>query len=102
MLVDPAQAFVEVCFEARGYDATTTAAIAADAGVGVGTLYGYFTDKRAILLEVLDATVNQIADHVVAQLEPAAWRAADPRERVRALIDTVFHTRSISPGKITL
>jgi len=86
------------CFEEHGYDKTTTAAIAAHAGIAVGTLYGYFRDKRAILLELIDATTNEIAEHVVKGLEPDAWRGADPRERTRELIDAIFHTRSFNPG----
>jgi AcrR family transcriptional regulator len=86
------------CFEARGYDATTTAQIARRAGVGVGTLYGYFKDKREILLEVVETTTRQIVDHVLRSLEPAAWRDRDPRASVRALIDALFHTRTFNPG----
>ncbi len=86
------------CFERDGYEATTTAAIAAAAGVAVGTLYGYFEDKRAILLELLERTVGEIADPVVRGLDPDLWRGGEPRERVRGLIDAVFHTRTVSPG----
>jgi AcrR family transcriptional regulator len=86
------------CFETRGYDETTTAAIARKAGIAVGTLYGYFRDKRAILLELLDDTTKTIGDYVVQNLDPALWRDANPRESVRTLIDAVFHTRTINPG----
>lgn len=86
------------CFEESGYDKTTTAAIARRAGIAVGTLYGYFRDKRAILLELIDRTTNEIADYVVKGLDPDAWRDADPRENTRALIDAIFHTRSFNPG----
>jgi len=86
------------CFEEHGYDKTTTAAIAARAGIAVGTLYGYFRDKRAILLELIDATTNEIADHVIKSLDPEAWRGADPRARARELIDSILHTRSFNPG----
>jgi len=86
------------CFEQGGYDETTTAAIARRAGIGVGTLYGYFPDKRAILLELLDGTVRAIADHVVEGLAPARWREGDPRAHIRALIEAVFSARHFSPG----
>jgi AcrR family transcriptional regulator len=86
------------CFERDGYDRTTTAAIAAEAGIAVGTLYGYFRDKRSILLELIGRTTEEIADHVVKGLDPEAWRGADPRANTRALIDAIFHTRSFNPG----
>jgi AcrR family transcriptional regulator len=86
------------CFEKRGYEETTTAEIARRAHIAVGTLYLYFTDKRSILLELLDGTVNEIANYVVQNLQPEAWRHADARASVRALIDALFHTRTINPG----
>jgi AcrR family transcriptional regulator len=85
-------------FEARGYDATTTAHIARRAGIAVGTLYGYFPDKRAILLELLATTTTEIADYVVHGLDPALWAEAGPRASVRSLIDALFHTRTFNPG----
>jgi AcrR family transcriptional regulator len=86
------------CFEELGYDETTTAAIAKRARIAVGTLYGYFSDKRSVLLEVLDRTLVEVADQVIRGLDPALWRAGDLRESVRRLIDAVFHARTVSPG----
>jgi AcrR family transcriptional regulator len=86
------------CFETRGYEETTTAEIARRARLAVGTFYGYFKDKRAILLELLDGTINEIATYVVQNLQPEAWRDADARAGVRTLIDALFHTRTINPG----
>jgi len=86
------------CFEELGYDETNTAEIARRAAIGVGTLYGYFRDKRAILLEVLQDTVNEIANYTIRELEPEVWREGEPRDHVRHLIDALFHTRRIQPG----
>ncbi len=86
------------CFEEAGYDKTTTAAIARRAGIAVGTLYGYFRDKRSILLELIDRTIKENVDYVAKELEPEAWVGTDPHENTRALIDAVFHTRSLNPG----
>ncbi len=86
------------CFESKGYDETTTAAIARKARVAVGTLYGYFPDKRAILLELLEGTTKEISDYVVQNLDPALWVGGNLRQSVRTLIDALFHTRRIQPG----
>ncbi|MEE9606824.1 MAG: TetR/AcrR family transcriptional regulator [Myxococcota bacterium] len=86
------------CFEELGYDETTTAAIARRAGIAVGSVYGYFVNKRAILLELLHGTVEQMADGVVQGLAPAAWQGAEPRECVRKLLNLVFHARTVQPG----
>ena len=85
-------------FEALGYDETTTAEIARRAGIAVGSVYDYFRDKRAILLEILHDTNARVAQLVVDGLEPDAWRDADPRESVRTLLDLVFRSRTVQPG----
>ena len=85
-------------FEEHGYDDTNTAAIARRAGIGVGTLYGYFPDKRKLMLEILDGTVREMADMIVEALDPARWEQGEPREHVRAAIEAVVGSRRISPG----
>lgn len=85
-------------FEAHGYDDTTTASIARRAGIGVGTLYAYFADKRKLMLEVLDGTVRAMSDMVVDALAPERWRDGEPRELVHGVIEAVIDSRLISPG----
>lgn len=86
------------CFEAEGFDETTTAMIAGRAGVGVGTVYQYFRDKREILLELLDRSVGEQADFVVGFLDPDVWHGCDPRQTVRRLIESVFEVQKLRPG----
>lgn len=87
------------CFEQQGFDDTTTAMIAARAGVAVGTFYNHFTDKREIIFELLEQTNLEVEQEVVAQLDPASWRGiTDPRERTRTLIDAIFHAQRLRPG----
>ena len=65
----------------------------------MGSVYGYFPDKRAILLEIVHETVEQMSDRIVAELDPARWQSAPTcATSVRALIDTVFKTRLLRPG----
>lgn len=87
------------CFERHGFEETTTAMIAAEAGVAVGTVYNYFTDKREMILELFDRNDREVADEVIAQLDPSSWRGTiDPRDRTRSLIDAIFHTQQLQPG----
>jgi len=86
------------CFEEAGYDETTTAMIARRAGISVGSVYSYFRDKREILIELLESTLAEVARLVAERLDVDAWADADPREVVRDLIDTVFHTQRMRPG----
>ncbi len=87
-----------ICFEELGYDETTTAAIARRAGISVGSVYDYFEDKRAILLELLHDTVEVVADLVVQGLAAEQWQGADPKGSVRQLIRLVFTARQVQPG----
>jgi len=86
------------CFEDHGYDETTTAMIAAEAGVAVGTIYGYFQDKRDILLELFDVFWRADSEEIIRRLAPSAWAGSDPRAWTRSLIDAVFHTQRVRPG----
>lgn len=73
--------------------------IAGEAGVAVGTVYNYFTDKREMILELFDQTNREVAEEVIAQLDPASWRGSiDPRDRTRSLIDAIFHAQRLRPG----
>jgi AcrR family transcriptional regulator len=47
-------AAAETLFTRRGYEPTGMANVAERAGIGVGTLYHHFPDKRALLLALID------------------------------------------------
>ncbi len=47
-------------FAEKGYFVTNTAEIAKAAGVSTGIVYGYFHDKKDILMEVLDIYIENI------------------------------------------
>ena len=51
---------VEAVVAGQGAAAVTTTAIAAHAGVSVGTLYRYYADRDELLLAAYDATVERI------------------------------------------
>jgi AcrR family transcriptional regulator len=53
-------------FTRTGYDGTAISDVAREAGVGVGTVYHHFPDKRALLLNLID------------EFESAAQRALGP------------------------
>jgi len=61
----------EKVFAERGYHAANIADIAAELGMGHGTFYRYFGNKRDIAVHVVDRVVERIAS-VVADEDPYA------------------------------
>lgn len=85
-------------FETKGYEATTTNAIARRARVSVGTFYLYFPDKRTVLEEIFHQTVEQIFGRAMEGLNPELWDKANLRGGIRALIGGVLDSRDVGPG----
>ena len=56
-------------FSEVGYHSTTTALIAKNAEVSTGSVYGYFLDKRAILLDVLGLYINKVFQPINAVVD---------------------------------
>jgi TetR/AcrR family fatty acid metabolism transcriptional regulator len=88
-------------FARRGYHKANVAQICAAAGIGRGTLYQYFDNKRAVLLALLGEIAGRIR-HVlatrvaIADLDidlarlSAANVAAFCQGRMREVLDTIF------------
>ncbi len=83
-LVDTAGA----CFDRDGYHGTSVRQIAMDAGCSIATLYQYFGSKKALLLELIDATytaglieteatVALAGEDPACRLEAAVWAQCD-------------------------
>ncbi|MFC8046749.1 TetR/AcrR family transcriptional regulator [Nocardia sp. NPDC057353] len=53
-----------VCFAEKGYHATGIADIAGELGIGHGTFYRYFSNKR----EIIDHVIDELAARIVAAL----------------------------------
>jgi AcrR family transcriptional regulator len=69
-------------FDERGYRATTTNHVAAQAGVSIGSLYQYFPNKDALLVALAER-------HVAEAAERFGGRLAQMREEPPALVDAV-------------
>lgn len=62
-------------FAKRGFDATTTRAIAEKAGIGIGTLFLYFPEKKDLLIHLFHSDIAAVEADIFATL-PAAPLAA--------------------------
>ena len=87
-------------FAKRGYHAANVAHICQAAGIGRGTLYQYFKNKRAVMLSLLEdaaGRVKRVLDErprvgevAGAASAPPALIASFTRQRVRVLLDAIF------------
>ena len=74
--------------EAGGLPALTTNAVAARAGVSIGTLYQYFDDKNAILLALARREMANTTARLARDALPAGDRT--PEQRVRAAVRAIL------------
>ena len=66
-------------FVERGYDATRPQDIAREAGLGHGTFYLHYPDKRACFLSFVEDARQELDAHLRARRLPAArWSSASP------------------------
>lgn len=80
---------------ARGYEGTTTIAVAARAGVSVGSLYQYFPNKEALVAALVE---RHVADMIACTDRALAGAAHSPRDAVRALIRAGIDAHRIDPA----
>ncbi|WP_040209345.1 TetR/AcrR family transcriptional regulator [Neobacillus jeddahensis] len=71
-------------FNSKGYDLTTAKEIASHAGVATGTFYRYFSDKRQLLLSLLEDKLENFLPP-----EPS-WIAGDPETVLISLLETHY------------
>ncbi|MDP9118219.1 MAG: TetR/AcrR family transcriptional regulator [Actinomycetota bacterium] len=80
------------CFTEKGYHATGIADIAARLGIGHGTFYRYFANKRDIVEHVVDDVVARIVTALGADNAPAAADTlADYRDQGARIGDALGH-----------
>jgi AcrR family transcriptional regulator len=88
-------------FTRRGYHRANIAQICEAAGIGRGTLYLYFPNKRAVMLALLGEVAARVREVLATRpkvgdlrVDRARVRAADvaafSEGRLRALLDTIF------------
>lgn len=75
--------------EAGGLAAFTTNAVAERAGVSIGTLYQYFSDKNALLMALAGQEMQQALENVGTAMRGEADPSVEGR--VRAMVRALIH-----------
>src|SRR5258705_3541797 len=81
-------------FVERGYDATRPQDIARQAGLGHGTFYLHFADKRACFLNFIQDARQELDEQLHARLMPEAGL----EQRVAAMVAAVIEYAESHPG----
>ena len=80
-------------FSRNGFQATTTDAIAKEAGLAVGTIYNYFGNKE----EILTAIFREASQRRARFWEAAERATASPRERIALFVEKHFADIAADP-----
>lgn len=78
-------------FSEVGYYGTNTAEIAKRAGVSTGIVYGYFQDKRDILICVLEIYINKVFDPILKMFDKLT-APVDYASLIPQVIDLIIKT----------
>jgi AcrR family transcriptional regulator len=81
-------------FVERGYDATRPQDIARTAGLGHGTFYLHYPDKRACFLSFVEDARQELDQHVRAR----AMTGASLEQRIAANLTAIFEYADSHPG----
>lgn len=83
-------------FDERGYRATTTNHVAAEAGVSVGSLYQYFPNKDALLVALAEHHIDEVAVQFGDRLARLRTDVPDLHDTIRALLDLTVEMNATS------
>ena len=81
-------------FVERGYDATRPQDIAREAGLGHGTFYLHYPDKRACFLSFVEDARQELDAHVRARRQPGATLEG----RIATMLNAMYDYADSHPG----
>ncbi|NUU63448.1 TetR/AcrR family transcriptional regulator [Paenibacillus agri] len=86
-------------FSNKGYHQTNTKQIAAAAGVSTGSFYSYFTDKKAVFIEVLKYYNEALLSRVDASLAEINFdNNSDKKAVISHLVDSLILSHQVYTG----
>jgi AcrR family transcriptional regulator len=91
-------AAAESLFGRQGYERTSIGDVARKAGVGVGTVYHHFVDKRALLLELIDRFGDRLEAERRSEEEIERFLGNDARYAIQRWLMSAFDRLRNSPS----
>ncbi|RZU51823.1 TetR family transcriptional regulator [Krasilnikovia cinnamomea] len=85
-------------FARKGYTAASIADLAGELGIGHGTVYRYFGNKRDVASAVLDRALARIAEVVAAELPDATGTLAEYRAQVWRIGHRLYELFAADPA----
>jgi len=79
----------------RGYDDLTTNAVAAAAGVSIGSLYQYFPNKNALVAALIERHIEDMNASVLAELARVAQLPF--AEAARCVVELTIRAHAVDP-----
>jgi AcrR family transcriptional regulator len=79
----------------QGFDGLTTNAVAAAAGVSIGSLYQYFPNKEALVLALIDRHMEEMNAAILAELTRVANLSV--AEAARCVVELTIRVHAIDP-----
>ncbi|MBI9084144.1 MAG: TetR/AcrR family transcriptional regulator [Desulfobacterales bacterium] len=92
-IIDAAQAL----FSRKGYHATNSKEIAAEAGVAIGSFYAYFKDKKQLFLEVLKRHIEATKAMIMTRMQEIDFSSESVNEAIYLLIKALYKAHDLSP-----
>src|SRR6187551_1284531 len=79
----------------QGFDGLSTNAVAAQAGVSIGSLYQYFPNKEALVAKLIDRHMEDMNAAIFAELTRVAVMPI--AQAARAVVELTIRAHSVDP-----
>ncbi|WP_283816550.1 TetR/AcrR family transcriptional regulator [Pseudodesulfovibrio sediminis] len=84
-------------FSEKGFQKTNAKEIASEAHVSVGTFYAYYTDKKALLLDILKRHITTVDQTIFHKLNASMQTGISGREIMRRIVTEAHKTHHHPP-----
>lgn len=84
-------------FGEKGFQGTNAKEIAKVAGVSIGTFYAYFTDKKALLLEIIGRHMTEVNGAITQEVQAKGRNGTTGRDIMRRIVRLAHESHHHAP-----